>query len=296
MPGRGAAAHCGPTRFPLGLHLIEGVSRSARNYETMARQKEALAALGTLAAGLAHELNNPAAAATRAVDALGEAHEDMLSSLRRLAAAPVTADAVQPRSTPCARSSARGRPADALTRADREDALSDWLAGHDVARDWVLAPTLDRGRRRRRLVRAGGRRRSARPGSSRGWSGWPAPWPRRACWRRSRSPPGASPTWSPRSSPTPSSIGPPCSDTDVTEGLESTLVMLGHRIPADVTVVRDHDADVPRIQARAAELNQVWTNLIDNALDAMAGTGTLRVSTRADRGEWSWRSATPAPG
>src|SRR3954454_22569604 len=60
------------TRLPLGLYLIEGVSRSARNYETMARQKEALAALGTLAAGLAHELNNPAAAATRAVDALAE--------------------------------------------------------------------------------------------------------------------------------------------------------------------------------------------------------------------------------
>src|SRR3954471_21036592 len=80
------------TRLPLGLYLIEGVSRSARNYETMARQKEALAALGTLAAGLAHELNNPAAAATRAVDALAEAHDAMTSSLRRLAAAPVTAE------------------------------------------------------------------------------------------------------------------------------------------------------------------------------------------------------------
>src|SRR3954464_2666539 len=80
------------TQFPLGLYLIEGVSRSARNYETMARQKEALAALGTLAAGLAHELNNPAAAATRAVDALGAAYDEMQSSLRRLAAAPITAE------------------------------------------------------------------------------------------------------------------------------------------------------------------------------------------------------------
>ena len=102
--GRGAAAGCilrvpaealrrvWTARFPLGLQLIEGVSRSARNYETMARQREALAALGTLAAGLAHELNNPAAAATRAVDALGSACEEMLVSLRRLAAAPITAD------------------------------------------------------------------------------------------------------------------------------------------------------------------------------------------------------------
>jgi signal transduction histidine kinase len=72
--------------------------------------------------------------------------------------------------------------------------------------------------------------------------------------------------------------------TDLAEGLESTLVMLAHRIPADVTVVRDYRADVPRIQALAAELNQVWTNLITNALDAMDGGGTLRVSTRVDRG------------
>ena len=79
-------------RFPLGLFLTEGVSRSARNYESMARQREALAALGTLAAGLAHELNNPAAAATRAVDSLAEAYDGMLSALRRLAAGSISAD------------------------------------------------------------------------------------------------------------------------------------------------------------------------------------------------------------
>jgi signal transduction histidine kinase len=69
--------------------------------------------------------------------------------------------------------------------------------------------------------------------------------------------------------------------TDLAEGLESTLVMLAHRIPEGVTVVRDYEASVPRIEALAAELNQVWTNLIDNALDAMGGEGTLRVSTRS---------------
>ncbi|MFL6094627.1 MAG: sensor histidine kinase, partial [Blastococcus sp.] len=73
--------------------------------------------------------------------------------------------------------------------------------------------------------------------------------------------------------------------TDLAEGLESTLVMLAHRIPTDVTVVREYDPRVPRIQALAAELNQVWTNVIDNALDAMDGRGTLRVSTRLDRDE-----------
>ena len=70
--------------------------------------------------------------------------------------------------------------------------------------------------------------------------------------------------------------------TDVTEGLESTLVMLKHRIPPGVSVLREYATDVPRIDAIAGELNQVWTNLIENALDAMDGTGTLRVSARPD--------------
>jgi signal transduction histidine kinase len=69
---------------------------------------------------------------------------------------------------------------------------------------------------------------------------------------------------------------------DVTEGLESTLVMLGHKLRGGVTVVRDYADDVPKIDAYAGELNQVWTNLIDNAVDAMNGVGTLTVSTRPD--------------
>src|SRR5204863_3826607 len=71
---------------------------------------------------------------------------------------------------------------------------------------------------------------------------------------------------------------------DVTDGLESTLVMLGHKLRDGVTVVRDYGAGVPRIDAYAGELNQVWTILIDNAVDAMEGAGLLRVTTRAEPG------------
>ena len=67
---------------------------------------------------------------------------------------------------------------------------------------------------------------------------------------------------------------------DVTEGLESTLVMLAHKLKNGISVERDYGEDVPRIEAFAGELNQVWTNLIDNAIDAMDGEGTLLVSTR----------------
>src|SRR5215217_8410898 len=71
---------------------------------------------------------------------------------------------------------------------------------------------------------------------------------------------------------------------DVTDGLNSTLVMLGHRLRG-LTVVREYGTDVPMIDAYAGELNQVWTNLIDNAVDAMGESGTLRVATRVEDGE-----------
>jgi signal transduction histidine kinase len=269
-------------RFPLGLYLVEGVSRSARNYETMARQREALAALGTLAAGLAHELNNPAAAATRAVDSLGEAHDEMLSALRRLAGTPIT-DEEFSRLDVLRRELEGGPPLTPMALADREDALADWLSRHGVARDWVLAPAL-----------AG--------------SGADVDWADRVAAALGRDRLGPALEWvtstlaatgllaevkesTRRISELVAAVKSysqldraAVQSTDLAEGLESTLTMLAHRVPASVTVVRDHDPHVPRVEARAAELNQVWTHLVDNALDAMGDAGTLRVSTRLEPG------------
>ena len=70
---------------------------------------------------------------------------------------------------------------------------------------------------------------------------------------------------------------------DVRDGLESTLVMLGHKLrDTAVTVVRDYGDDVPMVESYAGELNQVWTNLVENAIDAMDGEGTLRLVTRVE--------------
>jgi signal transduction histidine kinase len=69
---------------------------------------------------------------------------------------------------------------------------------------------------------------------------------------------------------------------DIVDGIESTLAMLGHKLGDGVRIARDYDPQVPAIDAYAGELNQVWTNIIDNAVDAMEATGTLRVATRAE--------------
>ena len=267
--------------FPFGAHLIEGLFRTARNFESMTRQREALVALGTLAAGLAHEINNPAAAATRAVDALGDASETLLSSLARLAERSISAD--QFVALDALRREIEPSPdaVDPMAIADREEDLSTWLSDRGVERDWAIAPPLAAAGvdvawcERAFEVLPGG---ALEPGLQ-----WVASTLSVATLlaevkestRRISDLVAAVKSYSQLDRAS-------MQQTDVAEGLESTLVMLAHRIPHGVTVVRDYGDDVPRIEAIAGELNQVWTNLIDNAVDAMAGEGTLRVSTRAD--------------
>ncbi|MDQ3164541.1 MAG: HAMP domain-containing histidine kinase [Actinomycetota bacterium] len=267
--------------FPFGVHLIRGLVHTVRNIESTARQREALVALGRLAAGLAHEINNPASAATRAVDALEDTSAALLSSLGRLGAGPISAaqfvalDALRREARP---QSASMRP---LAVADREDALSDWLVGHGIERDWLIAPPLAA-------------------------AGLDIDWCERAAVLLDGGPLEAGLEWVASSLSMATLLSEvkestrriselvaavrsysqldraSMQQTDLTEGLESTLVMLAHKLKGGVTVARDYGNDVPRIEAIAGELNQVWTNLIDNAIDAMGGTGTLRVSTRVN--------------
>ena len=201
-----------------------------------------------------------------------------------------------PGSTRCVRSSAPDRPGDPMALADREDALADWLSEHDVTRDWVLAPALAAAGADvdwcERVAEALGDGQ-LEPGlewvastlSATGLLGEV-----KESTRRISDLVAAVKSYSQLDRAS-------MQHTDLAEGLESTLVMLAHRIPEDVTVVRDYGADVPRIEALAARAEPG----VDQPHRQRAGRhGRSRDAPRLHAGRrrarWSWRSATPAPG
>jgi signal transduction histidine kinase len=268
--------------FPFGAHLIRGLYHTARSIEATARQRESLVALGTLAAGFAHEVNNPAAAASRDVDALDDACQTLLSSLGRLAREEISAQQFTALDTLRREIELPAVVQGPLALADREDALSSWLARHGVAREWAIAPP---------LAAAGGdlawceRVAAALAGSAlEPGLEWVASTlsiaallsEMKASTRRISALVAAIKSYSQMDRASMQQI-------DVTDGIESALAMLGHKLGDGITIVRDYSASAPRIGAYPGELNQVWTNLIDNALDAMNGAGTLRLATQLEQ-------------
>jgi signal transduction histidine kinase len=269
------------TWLPLARHILNAVYQTVRRVDATARQHESLAALGKLAAGLAHEINNPAAASLRAVESLRSASDYMLQSLVRLAERGVSADTFLELDR--LRAELQERPTaggSALDAADREELIGEWMERHDVDFAWQMAPLL------------------ATKGVDEAWLEHVETAVGDGCL-------GASLQWISSAigvsgllaelTETTERISHLVQDVktysqmdrgslqshEVTTGIESTLTMLAPKL-AGVEVVRSYDEDVPEIDVYAAELNQVWTNLIDNALDAMDGAGTLRLATFLD--------------
>ncbi|MBV9593407.1 MAG: histidine kinase [Actinobacteria bacterium] len=270
--------------FPMAVHLLEGVFFGTRNSELVVRQRERLLALGSLSAGLTHELNNPAAAAVRATSSLRERVAGMRSKLRGIAGGSWDRAALETLiklQEEAAENVAKAPSLAPLEATDREDELSNWFEDHHLRGGWDIAPTfvqagidvawLDRVAE---IVEA-----DALEGAVR-WLNYTVETELlmneiEDATTRISTLVGAARQYSQMDRG-------PVQVVDLHVLLDSTLVMLSKKIGDGIEVVKDYDRSLPTISVFAAELNQVWTNLIDNAVQAMGGHGTLTLRTRRD--------------
>ncbi|MEC3977367.1 ATP-binding protein [Amycolatopsis sp. H20-H5] len=273
--------------FPMATHLLEGMYLGWRNSDAVIGSRRRLLALGELSAGLTHELNNPAAAAVRATASLRERVAGMRHKLALLAKKDIDPDLLQQLLDVQERLVGQVASAPKLTAmqaSDREDEVSDWLDGHDVDRGWDIANI---------FVSAGLTAESmdhVLESVGENFLDASVRWLAYALetemlmgeiedsTTRISALVGAAKQYSQMDRA-------PHQWIDVHEGLDSTLVMLTGKLGEGIKVVKDYDRTLPTIPAYGGELNQVWTNLIDNAVGAMGeeGTLTLRTSRVDDR-------------
>jgi signal transduction histidine kinase len=275
--------------FPMAVHLLEGLFFGIQNAQQAVEQRERLLALGALSAGLTHELNNPASAAVRATESLRERIAGMRHKLGSIASGSLeraTLEALVSLQEEAVDLAARAPLLSPMEASDREEQLGDWFQLHGVADGWDMAPTfvqagldeafLDR-------VAAVVDTAAARGATLEGaihWLDYTVETEQlmneiEESTTRVSGLVSAAKQYSQMDRS-------PYQTVDVHDLLDSTLVMLGQKIGDGIAVERDYDRSLPRIEVYAAELNQVWTNLIDNAVDAMEGAGTLTVRTGRD--------------
>ena len=282
----GAAAYAQLMRewFPMAVHLLEGLFFGAQNAQQALGQRERLLALGTLSAGLTHELNNPAAAAVRATSALRERVAGMRHKLGMIAAGPYNRAALETLirlQEDAAEHVSKAPTLSPLEASDREDAVADWLEDHGIAGGWDLAPTfVQAGLEIGWLDKVAATVGDATLEGALRWLNYTVE--TELLMNEIEDSTGRISTLVAAAKQYSQLDRAPYQVVDVHELLDSTLLTLGGKIGPGINVVKDYDRALPAIPAYAAELNQVWTNLIDNAVAAMKGNGTLTVRTAHD--------------
>lgn len=266
--------------------MFRTVTSRLRGIENTLRHEERMAALGRMAAQLMHELNNPSAAVSRSTSELARVQQELGEEAGVLAGALIAEGALDIPSRPAALS--------ALDRADREAAVADWLKERGVENPWDLAPGLvEAGWDNEHLSRATEGLPDELAAHFLRWIGLRATADqvidelRIAAGRI---------TELVRVVKEYSFLDQgPIQEVDVTIGIRDTLVLLKHKL-RDIDVTVDFADDLSPVEASGRDLNQVWTNLIDNAADAMEGKGSLRITAANSDGHIVVEVADSGPG
>jgi signal transduction histidine kinase len=274
------------TWFPMAIHLLEGLFLGMRTSQHIIGQRQQLLALGALSAGLTHELNNPAAAAVRATSALRDRVAGMRHKLAMLAKEeldPQLLEVLVDVQEEAVQAVLDAPKLTALQESEREDALNDWLDEHEVQGGWELAPIfVGAGTAPEFLDKVADVAPAAVLEGALRWLAYTLETELLMneitdSVTRISSLVAAAKQYS-------NMDRAPHERVDIHAGIKSTLVMLAAKLEG-IEVVKEFDRSLPKVPVYAGELNQVWTNLIDNAVQAMNGHGrlTLRTSVDGDR-------------
>ncbi|MEJ2871726.1 ATP-binding protein [Actinomycetospora sp. OC33-EN08] len=269
--------------FPMAMHLVAGLFVGMQRSSTAIGERERLLALGSLSAGLTHELNNPAAAAIRATESLRDRVAGMRHKLAMLASGKLDGAVVSQLvelQEEAVLGVATAPELTAMQTADAEDEIGDWLDERSVGGAWDLAAVLVAGGLDAEWL--GKVERTVPEGTLEAAVRWIA---------------YAVETETLMGEITDSTVRigtlvnaarqysqldrAPYQQADLRVLLKSTVTMLSRKLEG-ITLVKEFDPDLPQISCYPAELNQVWTNIIDNACSAMGGEGTLTIRTRRE--------------